>query len=256
MHAGHQLHVDEGAQALVLAEVAAGVFAAVRDVADFLHGFEADKGGLAAHAPEAVGFDGGSDGSGFAAVLVDDDVGLDAFVAEARFDEIDLGLDGGEVVLRAALEDESVAERGQVRNLRDVQPDIFRQDVGEAGENFFRLPALALEIDDVGLHEDGAAVAEHGHGLGAEGQVGELGDVEAEAHGRRLQEVAVARRALGVELEVFHAAVLQNDELDVLAAYVADHVGLRIKVQRGFGVRDGFDDGGIGARTSRRMSLA
>jgi hypothetical protein len=33
-HAGQQLDVDEGAQALVLAEVAARIFIAMRDVAD------------------------------------------------------------------------------------------------------------------------------------------------------------------------------------------------------------------------------
>ena len=48
-HAGQQLHVDEGAQALVLAEVAARVFAAVRDVGDLLHGFEADESWSGGH---------------------------------------------------------------------------------------------------------------------------------------------------------------------------------------------------------------
>ncbi len=55
----------------------------------------------------------------------------------------------------------------------------------------------------------------------------------AEAHRGGLQEVAVARGALGIKLEVFHAPVLQNDELDVLSAHVADNISMRIKVQRG-----------------------
>ncbi len=54
-------------------------------------------------------------------------------------------------------------------------------------------------------------------------------------------------RALRVQLEVFDAAVLQDDDLDVLAADVADHVDVLVEVQAGLGVRDGFDQRGIGA---------
>ena len=58
------------------------------------------------------------------------------------------------------------------------------------------------------LHEHRAAVAEHGHGLGAEGQVGVLLHRHAEALRGGLQEVAVAGGALRVQLEILHAAVL------------------------------------------------
>ncbi len=49
-----------------------------------------------------------------------------------------------------------------------------------------RLPALALEVDDVRLHEHRAAVAELRERLGAEGDVGELLDLEAEAFARSI----------------------------------------------------------------------
>ena len=65
---------------------------------------------------------------------------------------------------------------------------------------------------------------------------------------RGLQEVAVAGRALRVQLEILHAPVLQNDELDVLAAHVADDVGVGIEVQRRLGVRHGFDHGRVGVQ--------
>ena len=55
-----------------------------------------------------------------------------------------------------------------------------------------------------------------------------------------MQEVAVARRALRVQLEILHAAVLQDDDLDVLPAHVADHVHVVVEMQAGFGVRHGF----------------
>ena len=57
-------------------------------------------------------------------------------------------------------------ERGEVRDLADVQPDVLRQHGGEPGHDLLGLPALPLEVDDVRLHEDGAAVAELGHRLG------------------------------------------------------------------------------------------
>ena len=50
-HARHQLDVDKRAQALVLAEIAARVFVAMRDVADLLDSFHSDEAGLAPHSP-------------------------------------------------------------------------------------------------------------------------------------------------------------------------------------------------------------
>ena len=55
----------------------------MRFVADELDGVEADEAGAAAHFVEAIGFESRADGAGFAAMFVDDDIGLDAFVAEA-----------------------------------------------------------------------------------------------------------------------------------------------------------------------------
>ena len=141
-------------------------------------------------------------------------------------------------------------------NAGDVEKDVLRQHSSEAGENLLRPPALTLEIHDVRLHEDRAAVAENGHGLGGEGEIGEFFHLHAEAFGGRLQEVSVARGALRVQLEIFHAAVFEDDELDVLPADVDDDVRILVKLQRRFGVRDGFDQRHVGIETSLRMSLA
>src|SRR5579864_5504321 len=88
-------------------------------------------------------------------------------------------------------------------NLRNVQPDVLGQHVAQAGHDFFRLPALALEIHDVRLHEHGAAVAELRVAFGGEGNVGELFHLEAKAFAGALQEVAVAGGTLGVSLKSF-----------------------------------------------------
>ena len=111
----------------------------------------------------------------------------------------------------------------------------------EPGHDLFGLPSLALEVYDVGLHEHRAAVAELGKPLRAEGRVGILLHRHVESLRGGLQEVAVAGRALRVQLEVFDAAVLQDDDLDVLPADVADHIDVVVEVQAGLGVRDGFD---------------
>ena len=104
---------------------------------------------LAAVVPEASGFERRADGAGFAAMLVNDHVGRDFLALEARLDEIDLRFDGGQIVLRAALQQEAAADRGEVGNLRDVQPDVLGQHVAQAGHDLFGLPALALEVDDI-----------------------------------------------------------------------------------------------------------
>ena len=89
---------------------------------------------------------------------------------------------------------------------------------------------MTLEVDDVGLHEDRAAVAERGITLGGERDVGKLLDRIAEALRGGLQEVAVAGAALRVEFKVLDAPVLQDDDLDVLAAHVANHIHVVVEV--------------------------
>ena len=61
-----------------------------------------------------------------------------------------------------------------------------------------------------------------------------------------MEEVSVPRGALGVELEVFYAAVVQDNDFDVLAADIDDHVRVFVKLERGFGVCHGFHQGDIG----------
>ena len=86
-----------------------------------------------------------------------------------------------------------------------------------------------------------------GKPLAPNADVGVLLHRHVEALRGGLQEVAVARRALRVQLEILHAAVLQDDDLDVLAADVADHVHVVVEVQAGLGVRHGLDQRGVGA---------
>src|ERR1017187_1819273 len=91
-------NVDEGAQALVLAEITArGLFAGGL-VLYVGAGVETDEGADAAVVPEASGLERGANGSGFAAMLVHNHVGGRVLALEARFDEVHLGFHGGQVV--------------------------------------------------------------------------------------------------------------------------------------------------------------
>src|ERR1017187_4644732 len=107
----------------------------------------------AAVIPEASGFERGANGPGFATMLVHNHVGRRVLALEARFDEIHLRFHGGQVVLRAALQQEARADGGEIGNLRNVQPDVLGQHVAEARHDLFRLPALPLEVHNVALHE-------------------------------------------------------------------------------------------------------
>jgi len=173
-------------------------------------------------------------------MLVNDDFGLLACRAETAADEIHFRLHDSQIVLRAALQHEARAQRRQVRDARNVEEDILGQHGGETGENFLRLPALALEVHDVRLHEHRASVAKHRHGLRVKSEVRKILYLQPESLGGRLQKVPVARGALRVQLEILHAAVFQDDELDVLAAHVDNHVRVVVKLQGGLGVGDRF----------------
>src|SRR5437879_733611 len=244
--AARHIDVDEGAQAVIFAEVAARVFVARCTIAEVRDGFQTDKRGLPSIVPKAVRLLGCADCAGLTAVLMHDDLRLFAVGSEAGLDEVDLRFDHSEIVLCAALENKAATESGQIWNTRYVEEDVLRENVGEPCENLLGSPALALEVDDIGLHEDCASIAEGGHRFCGEGDVGKLFDLHSEAFGSGLQEVSVAGGTLRVQLEVFYAAVFQDDEFDVLAAYIDDDMGVVVEVERRFRVRACADQRDIG----------
>src|SRR5215472_4301480 len=160
---------------------------------------------------------------------------------KVRADEIDLGLYCSKVLLRAALQNEARAQLGQVRNSRNIQKDVLRQDCRQSGENLFAAPALALEVHDVGLHEHRAAISEDRHGAGGKCYVGILLDLVAERLGGALQEVSISCRTLRVQLKVFYSPILEHNELDVLPANVHDHMRVFVELHRRLSMRYSFD---------------
>src|SRR4030095_8575047 len=81
------LDMDEGPQAVVLAEVAARRLVAGRPIGDPAYGVEANEPRPLTALIEPPDFDCRADGAGLAAVLVHDDLGLDVRAAEVRADE-------------------------------------------------------------------------------------------------------------------------------------------------------------------------
>ena len=179
-------------------------------------------------------------------MLVHDDLGFMVNAVEVRTDKVDLGLHRSQVFLCSSLQDETRSEFCKVGDSGDIEKNVFRQDVCQPGEYLFAAPALPLEIDNVGLHEHRAAVAEDRHGVGGESDIGVLLHLVTERLGGTLQKVAVSGRALGVEFEVLDATVLQHDQLNVLAADIHDDVGILVELHGRFSVRHSFHQRDIG----------
>src|ERR1017187_5618682 len=87
------IHVDEGAQAIVLAEIAAGIFVPRGAIADLLYRIESDEGSALAVLVETNDLHACSDRARFAAMLVHDDFGFMINAVEMRVNEIDFRLD-------------------------------------------------------------------------------------------------------------------------------------------------------------------
>ncbi len=240
------IHVDEGAQAIVLAEIAAGIFVSRGAIADLLYCIESDEGSAVAVLVKTNGLRASADRARLAAMLVHNNFWIVPDAVEVRVNKIDLGFHRSQVLLCPALQDEARSQLREVRNAGDIEEDIFRQDIRQSSENFFAAPTLPLKVYDVGLHKHRAAVAEDRHGVGRKSDVRVLLHLVTERLGCALQEIAVSGRALGIEFEVLDAAILQYDQLNVLAAHVHDDVGILVELHGRFGVRHGFHQRNIG----------
>src|SRR5271165_3141549 len=152
-------YVDKRAQAIVLAEVTACVFVASGAIGDVANRVQPDEAGTAAVAIEASGLDGGADCARLAAMLVHDNLRLAAAGAEAGANEVHFRFHDSHIVLRAALQHEARPKRSQIGNAGHVQEHVLWQHGGKTCQDLFRAPALALEVHNVRLHEDRAAVS-------------------------------------------------------------------------------------------------
>src|SRR5580658_230042 len=179
-------------------------------------------------------------------MFMHDDFGLLAGGAEAVANEVDLRFHHGKVMLRSSLQNEARTEGREIRNAGDIKENILRQHSSKARKNLLCPPALALKIDDIRLHEHRAAVAEHRHRLRRESQIRILLYIQAEALRRGLQKISVPRRALRIELKIFHPAVMQNDDLDVLSADIDNHMRIFVELQSRFRMRDRLNQSHVG----------
>jgi hypothetical protein len=141
--AGH--NIDEGAQAIVFAEIATCVFVARGAVADICDRFSPMK---------VVGrpfFQSRSASCRLRlrripAMLVHDDLRLFALRAKTGFNEVHFRLYHRHVVLRAALHHEAKSERRQVVNAGYIKEMFSRQNVRQSGKSLFRSPPCLWKL--------------------------------------------------------------------------------------------------------------
>src|SRR5215831_2358099 len=107
--------------------------------------------------------------------------------------EINLRLYHREIAMRAALQDVFPTDLLQVVHATRVDPDVKRQDRAQACENFFRLPSLALLIDDVALQKHSASHRQSRHRHRLERAIGHLTHRDIETLRDSLQECTVSR---------------------------------------------------------------
>ena len=124
------------------------------------------------------------------------------------FDVVDLGLDRGQVVLGPALQDEALAQGGHAGNLHHVLPHVLGQHLRQTGEQLLLRVALLLEVHPIGIEENRAAVAEARRQGSGKGGLGVFRDGHAELIRHRLQQHAVAGRALVGQAEVLDVALV------------------------------------------------
>ena len=230
---------------MVLAERAASRRVGAGAVAQIDRGIQPDEARRAVLRDDASRLDGGADGACLAAVRVDDDLSI----GHAPHDVVDLCLYGGEVVLGAALQDELPTELTEARDLHDVLPNVLGQHHRQTGKKLLARKTLFLEVDAIGIQEHRASIAELRRQLGRERDIGVVANIDVELIGHRLQQHAVAGRALVREPEVLHFTVLKEQHLDVLTADVADDVDIGpAEVRRALHMGHGLDDVGIGAQ--------
>ena len=173
---------------------------------------------------------------------MNDDFGFSVGSPEAVLNEIYFRFHHRHVVLRSALQHEARTQSREIGNAGNIEKHILWQHSRQPGENLFRAPSLTLEIHDIRLHEDRAAIAEYRHGLSRESQIGILFHAQTKSLSGRLQKISIAGGTLRIEFEIFDAAVVQNDDLDVLPTHVDDDVRIFVKLERRFGMSDRFDE--------------
>src|SRR3979490_2371049 len=111
-------------------------------------------------------------------------------------DEINLRFHDREIFVRAALEDIFLAHLREIIQTAGINPDVQRKNRAQRGEDFLRLPALALLIDDVALQKDAASHGKLRHCLRPKRSVRDLAEGDAESFVDALQERAVTGGAL------------------------------------------------------------
>ena len=151
----------------------------------------------------------------------------------------------------AALHEDVLAQLVRRFGADDLVDRVFHDGGGEPRGDVLHGRALLLRLFDGAVHEHRAAAAQLNGMFREQPELGKFVDLHAHRPGEGLDEGTAARGARLVEHDRVDRAVLDLETLDVLPADVDDEIGLRVEIQRGFEVRDRFDDAEI--RPDRRL---
>src|SRR5271169_570207 len=189
-----QSYINKTALAIDRTPVTDGIGGSRGFVGEFLNGVESTKDRPPAVLPPVESNQGCANRASFPGVRMNHHLGI----GDLAENKVHLCLHDCQIAVCSALQDVLLSDLLQIVHAAGVDPDVERQDCAQSGENFFRLPSLALLVDDVALQEDAAPHRQLWHCLGLKGAVRHVAHRDVEALSYALQERAVARGALRV----------------------------------------------------------
>src|SRR5215469_17840387 len=169
---------------------------------------------------------------------------------DLRVDEIYLRLHHRQISVRSTLQDVFPSGLLQVVQPTGVDPNVQRQNATQTGKNLLRLPSFTLLIHDITLQKHATSHGQLGHSLRAESGVSHLVHGNVKAFGNALQEGPVARGTLRIQPEVGNRRVVENHDLHIDAANIANAVSIGEKVKSGGCVGNGLDHRTVGTKNS------
>ena len=143
-------------------------------------------------------------------------------------DDVFKGRDNAAIGRHAALKENLFADAPVADHAVQI---IFDDGIAQSGDEFVRFRALLLMIDEIGLHEHGAAFAEADRRFRAEREIAEFFlDVDAELFGLLFEERARSGGAGMIHLEIHDDGIINADIFGILPPDFENRVHFRVNM--------------------------